>query len=62
MSSIRKIKLFNFKRFENKGKGLCPFKHSLLVEGDAEYILMDAFFKKVTTLELSSSGVHIISV
>lgn len=34
----------------------------LLVEGDAEYILMDAFFKKVTTHELSSSGVHIISV
>lgn len=34
----------------------------LLVEGDAEYILMDAFFKRITGKELANSGVHIISV
>lgn len=34
----------------------------LLVEGDAEYILMDAFFKRITGKELVNSGVHIISV
>ncbi|WP_371371072.1 ATP-dependent endonuclease [Sporomusa aerivorans] len=34
----------------------------LLVEGDAEYILMDAFFKRITGNELANSGVHIISV
>lgn len=34
----------------------------LLVEGDAEYIFMDAFCKRVVGSDLSSSGIHIISV
>lgn len=34
----------------------------ILVEGDAEYLLMEAFFKKVTNSELSDSGIHILSV
>jgi putative ATP-dependent endonuclease of OLD family len=34
----------------------------ILVEGDAEYILMEAFYKEVTGQELNSSGIHIISV
>lgn len=34
----------------------------ILVEGDAEYILIDAFFEKTHGLKISDSGVHIISV
>lgn len=34
----------------------------ILVEGDAEYMLMEAFFKKISNSELSDSGVHVISV
>lgn len=34
----------------------------ILVEGDAEFILMEAFYKKVTNESLEESNVHIISV
>lgn len=34
----------------------------ILVEGDAEFILMEAMYEKVTNERLSDSGVHIISV
>jgi predicted ATP-dependent endonuclease of OLD family len=34
----------------------------LLVEGDAEYILIDAFFQKITSSKLEDSCVHVISV
>jgi predicted ATP-dependent endonuclease of OLD family len=34
----------------------------ILVEGDAEYILMEDFFKKEIGISLEESGVHIISV
>lgn len=34
----------------------------VLVEGDAEYILSEAFFKKATTKELKSSSVCVLSV
>jgi len=34
----------------------------ILVEGDAEYILMEALFKNVTNHELDSSDIHVISV
>lgn len=37
-------------------------KKVILVEGDAEYILMEVFFKKVTGEELCNKDVHIISV
>jgi predicted ATP-dependent endonuclease of OLD family len=37
-------------------------KKIILVEGDAEYILMEAFFKNETGLTLDDAGVHIISV
>lgn len=37
-------------------------KKVILVEGDAEYILMELFFKKVTDSELSDRDVHVISV
>jgi len=37
-------------------------KKVLLVEGDAEYILMEAFFKNITLTNLENSDVHIISV
>lgn len=37
-------------------------KKVLLVEGDAEYILIEDFFKKVTGNELSEMDVHVISV
>jgi putative ATP-dependent endonuclease of the OLD family len=37
-------------------------KKVLLVEGDAEFILMEALYKKITNEELSKSGVHILSV
>lgn len=37
-------------------------KKVILVEGDAEYILMEAMYKKVTNEELSQSDIHIISV
>lgn len=34
----------------------------ILVEGDAEFILMDVFYKEVTGEELDKSNIHIISV
>lgn len=34
----------------------------ILVEGDAEYILMDAMFKNVIENELSQTGIHVIAV
>lgn len=34
----------------------------ILVEGDAEYILIDAFFEIINGFKVSDSGVHIISV
>lgn len=34
----------------------------ILVEGDAEFILMDAFFHTVTGAKLEDSGIHVISV
>lgn len=34
----------------------------ILVEGDAEYILMEAMYQKVTGEKLSDSGIHIIAV
>ena len=37
-------------------------KKVILVEGDAEYILMDAMYKKVTNEELMESEIHILSV
>lgn len=37
-------------------------KKVILVEGDAEYILMEAFYKKVTSRKLEDDDVHIISV
>jgi putative ATP-dependent endonuclease of OLD family len=37
-------------------------KKVILVEGDAEFILMEAFYKKVASAELSDSHVHVISV
>jgi len=37
-------------------------KKVILVEGDAEYILMEAFFKNETGLTLDDAGIHIISV
>jgi len=37
-------------------------KKVVLVEGDAEYILIDAFFENTHGLRVSDSGVHIISV
>jgi len=37
-------------------------KKVILVEGDAEYILMEAFYKKVTNTELAQSEVHVLSV
>ncbi|MCK4864028.1 MAG: AAA family ATPase [Gammaproteobacteria bacterium] len=37
-------------------------KKTILVEGDAEFILMEAFFKNVTGGELENSDVHVLSV
>ena len=37
-------------------------KKVILVEGDAEYILMEAMFRKVTSEELNQSNVHVIAV
>jgi putative ATP-dependent endonuclease of OLD family len=37
-------------------------KKVILVEGDAEYILMEQFFRNITESELSAHDVHIISV
>lgn len=37
-------------------------KRVLLVEGDAEYILMEALFKRTSGNELAGSDVHVISV
>ena len=37
-------------------------KKAILVEGDAEYILMEQFFREVAKTELDKSDIHIISV
>jgi len=37
-------------------------KKVILVEGDAEFILMDVFFQKVTKSKLEDSDIHVISV
>lgn len=37
-------------------------KKVILVEGDAEYILMEAMYRKVTNEELNQSDIHIIAV
>jgi len=37
-------------------------KKVILVEGDAEYILMEQFFKNIFSEELSTNNIHIISV
>lgn len=37
-------------------------KKVILVEGDAEFILMEAFFKKIKNTELAQSEIHILSV
>ncbi|HXB41777.1 MAG TPA: TOPRIM nucleotidyl transferase/hydrolase domain-containing protein [Bacteroidia bacterium] len=37
-------------------------KKVILVEGDAEFILMEAFYKKIADGELAKSDVHVISV
>ncbi len=37
-------------------------KNAILVEGDAEYILMEAFFKNATGGDLESSDIHVLSV
>ena len=37
-------------------------KKVILVEGDAEYILMDAFYRKATDRDIDNDGIHIISV
>lgn len=37
-------------------------KKVILVEGDAEFILMDVFFKQITHEKLEDSDIHIISV
>ncbi|MCB9211286.1 MAG: AAA family ATPase [Ignavibacteriales bacterium] len=34
----------------------------ILVEGDAEYILFEQFFKNITNSEIKSFGIHVISV
>lgn len=37
-------------------------KRVILVEGDAEFILMDLFFRKATSTTMEAAGVHVISV
>ena len=37
-------------------------KKTILVEGDAEFILMEAFFKDIVGSELENSDVHVLSV
>lgn len=37
-------------------------KKVILVEGDAEYILMEAFFKNIAGSELENSDIHVLSV
>ena len=37
-------------------------RKAILVEGDAEFILMESFYKKITTENLEDSDIHIISV
>lgn len=37
-------------------------KRVILVEGDAEFMLMDAFFQKITNEKLEDADVHVISV
>lgn len=37
-------------------------KKVILVEGDAEFILMEAFYKKIAASELAESNIHILSV
>lgn len=37
-------------------------ERTILVEGDAEFILMEAFFEKITQQPLANSGIHVMSV
>ena len=37
-------------------------KKSILVEGDAEYILMESLYKRTVDRELADSGIGVISV
>ncbi len=37
-------------------------KKSILVEGDADFILMEAFFKQIAGGELEKYDVHVLSV
>ncbi|MCK5778326.1 MAG: AAA family ATPase [Rhodospirillales bacterium] len=53
---------FFMKAPDNNVLDLILSKKVLLVEGDAEFILMDAFFNRTTGEELRGSGVHIISI
>lgn len=53
---------FFMKAPDNNVLELILSRKVLLVEGDAEYILMDEFFKKTTAVELKDSDVHIIAV
>jgi putative ATP-dependent endonuclease of the OLD family len=53
---------FFIKAPDNNLLELVLSKKVILVEGDAEFILMEAFFKNVTTEEMDFSNIHIISV
>lgn len=53
---------FFMKAPDNNVLELILSKKVLLVEGDAEFILMDAFYNKETGEELRGSDIHIISV
>ena len=53
---------FFMKAPDNNVLELVLSKKVLLVEGDAEFVLMELFYKTVTGTELSASDVHVISV
>jgi predicted ATP-dependent endonuclease of OLD family len=53
---------FFIKAPDNNLLELVLSKKVILVEGDAEFILMECFFKLVTTNDLDLSEIHIISV
>lgn len=53
---------FFMKAPDNNVLELILSKKVLLVEGDAEYILMDAFYNTTMAEELRGSGIHVISV
>lgn len=52
---------FFMKAPDNNVLELILSKKILLVEGDAEFILIEAFFKSVTGTDLAASDVHVIS-